>query len=387
MSRKLSLLTREAVHAAFAEFQRAGRDHFLVEHGFKPSRDYFVRDPLTGDLCDSKAIVGAAFKHLAPENTSLIPSEFSGGAATVEATLKRLGFEVVRLSAEDGGSAVSGRPKPWSAAEVELVVTDYLDMLTLDLNGQRINKAERRRRLLPLLSGRTEASVEFKRRNISAVLERLQVPPLRGYLPASNIQRELFDEVVRQIVTRPEIDASASSAVERPTQIPDIIDFEKVRALPPKRDPRLEEPAPRYLRTPVKRDYFEREANNRRMGLAGEAFVVQFERWRLVREGVGQLADRVKHVSALEGDGLGYDVLSFSKDGRERHLEVKTTAFGQTTPFFISSNEERFSQEHAATFTLCRVFDFRLAPKFFELDGPVASHCHLDPITFRASFQ
>jgi len=58
---------------------------------------------------------------------------------------------VVRLSAEDGGDAVSGRPKPWSMTEVQLVLTDYLDMLTLDLNGQRTNKGERRRRLLPML--------------------------------------------------------------------------------------------------------------------------------------------------------------------------------------------------------------------------------------------
>ncbi|MCU7374835.1 DUF3883 domain-containing protein [Paucibacter sp. O1-1] len=386
MSPKLSQLTSEAVHAAFAEFHRLGRDLFLAKYGFKPARDYFVRDPLTGDLCDSKAIVGAAFQHL-PAAKPLTPDLFSGGAKTVEAQLRKLGFEIVRMSAEDGDVATPGRPQPWAAQELQLVVADYLDMLVLDLNGQRFNKAERRRRLLPLLNQRTEASIEFKRRNISAVLQGLGVPPLQGYLPASNIQRELVEEIERQIRDRADVDTSALSAVERPTHVPDEFDFEKVIASPPKREHRVMEAAPAYLRNPIKRDYFEREANNRRIGRAGEEFVVRFEQWRLAKNGLGQLADRVAHVSVTEGDGLGYDVRSFWPDGRERHLEVKTTAFGQTTPFFVSSNEERFSRDHADTFSIYRVFDFRAAPKIFELPGHISSHCNLDPVTYRASFQ
>ncbi len=260
-------------------------------------------------------------------------------------------------------------------------------MLVLDLNGQRFNKAERRRRLLPLLNQRTEASIEFKRRNISAVLQGLGVPPLQGYLPASNIQREMVEEIERQMRDRSDVDTSALSAVERPTHVPDEFDFEKVIASPPKREHRVMEAAPAYLLNPIKRDYFEREANNRRIGRAGEEFVVRFEQWRLAKNGLGQLADRVAHVSVTEGDGLGYDVRSFWPDGRERHLEVKTTAFGQTTSFFVSSNEERFSRDHADTFSIYRVFDFRAAPKIFELPGHISSHCNLDPVTYRASFQ
>ena len=48
----------------------------------------------------------------------------------------------------------------------------------------------RRRRLVPRLNERSEASIEFKRRNISAVLEGLGVPALR----ADNIQRDLGAE-------------------------------------------------------------------------------------------------------------------------------------------------------------------------------------------------
>ena len=46
-----------AVQAALDEFTQLGRQAFLQRYGFGPSRDYLVRDPKTGSLCDSKAIV------------------------------------------------------------------------------------------------------------------------------------------------------------------------------------------------------------------------------------------------------------------------------------------------------------------------------------------
>lgn len=373
--------------AALAEFHQLGREAFLKRYGFKPARDYFVVDPLTGDHCDSKAVIGAAFRHLAGVDAPLSASEFSGGAATVAARLRELGFVIIQHSLEDGPAAQAGRPNAWTQSELELVVADYLDMLVLDLNGQSFNKAERRRRLQPLLHQRSDASIEFKRRNISAVLQGLGIPPLRGYLPASNVQRELVEEVGRQLGSRKDVDTSALSAVERPTHVPDQYDFSKVRSDAPKVNHRTAEPSPAYLRTPIKRDYFEREASNRKMGLAGEEFVLRYEQWRLAHLGLGQLADKVEHVAVTQGDGLGYDIRSYALDGSERHLEVKTTAFGQMTPFFVSSNEERFSRDHAESFVLCRVFDFRSSPRLFELPGQIAQHCNLDPVTFRASFQ
>lgn len=73
--------------------------------------------------------------------------------------------------------------------------------------------------------------------------------------------------------------------------------------------------------------------------MAGELFVAEFESRRLHALGLSRLSERVEHVSRTRGDGLGYDVLSFDADGRERYIEVKTTAFGQETPFYVSRNE------------------------------------------------
>ena len=88
------------------------------------------------------------------------------------------------------------------------------------------------------------------------------------------------------------------------------------------------------------------DARNRQLGLAGERAVVAREREWLGANGRQDLADAVRHVAALEGDGAGYDVASFELDGSERFIEVKTTRGGPETDFFISANELEFSTRH-----------------------------------------
>lgn len=94
----------------------------------------------------------------------------------------------------------------------------------------------------------------------------------------------------------------------------------------------------------------------------------------------------VVHASVDEGDGLGYDIRSFEPDGTERYIEVKSTTFGERTPFFVSANEVRFSRERPRQFHLYRLFDFRDRPRMFQLEGSIDAHCHLDATTYKASF-
>jgi hypothetical protein len=123
------------------------------------------------------------------------------------------------------------------------------------------------------------------------------------------------------------------------------------------------------------------------MGLAGETFVAEVERRRLHAAGKIELSRRVEHVALTRGDGLGYDVLSFENSGQERFIEVKTTAYSIETPFYISSTEVEFSMEANQQYRLYRLFDFRRRPRLFQLQGPVANHCRLDPRLFVARFQ
>ena len=69
---------------------------------------------------------------------------------------------------------------------------------------------------------------------------------------------------------------------------------------------------PRSVRRRARRfDYAAKDALNRKLGRAGEEFIVSRERWYLTAFGRPDFASRVEHVSETQGDGLGYDVLSF----------------------------------------------------------------------------
>lgn len=377
---KLSDLTSvAAVQAALDEFSAIGQDPFLKRHGFGKASGYLVRNPRDGTWADSKAIAGVALAYQFPGSGGLLATQFSGGIATVQRRLERLGFEVKRLEDLDGSD--------WAASEVMLIVADYLAMLSFELNGQHYNEVEHRRRLLEQLPGRTALTLKFKHCNISAVMLELGFPYLKDYQPRSNFQRGLLvDEVARQVMKHRALDEAALLAVQRPAAVPMVTDFLAVKTDVPMRETAVHETGPAYARPAVQRDYLAREAQNRSLGQAGERFALSYERWRLIQLGVGQLAERVEHVADTEGDGLGYDIRSFDHDGSERYIEVKTTSFGVRTPFFVTSNEVRFSRDRAPQFRLYRLFDFRVCPRLFELAGPIDQHCHLDPTGFRASF-
>ena len=278
----------------------------------------------------------------------------------------------------------------WSREEVEAIVADYFHMLTLELSGQRFNKSEHRRALQGKLNNRSEGSIELKHQNISAVLHELRAPAIRGYKGLPNYQQLLFEVVQDRLVRDREFDHSALAAAEQPAiaplAVPDLIVFEEAPSVEHEAgDAPSKYQLPRK-RVPIIRDYLAREANNRSLGLAGEKFIVDFEQRRLHSAGLKHLSEKVDHASVSKGDGLGFDVLSFDLDGRERFIEVKTTSFGKQTPFYVSRGEISFSEEKAGQFHLYRVFEFREAPKVFDLIGAVGSNCLLDPVSYLARF-
>jgi len=217
----------------------------------------------------------------------------------------------------------------WSPEEVAATVADYLVMLDHELRGEPYNKKDHNRQLQSLLHDRSAGAIEFKHANISAVLVELGFPYIDGYKPRANYQQLLKDEVAI--------------------------------------------------------NYLERESRNASLGAAGEALALEVEHRRLWDAGHKQLAAKIEHVSRNQGDGLGYDILSFETDGRDRLIEVKTTSFGAMTPFFASKREVAVSDERAQNFSLYRVFKFREAPKIFILPGSLRESCELDAVQFRAS--
>lgn len=278
-------------------------------------------------------------------------------------------------------------PADWTPQENEAIVADYLHMLVAVLRGEPVNKAEHNRDLRrAFLPTRSKGSVEFKHQNISAVLFELGYDYLDGYRPASNVQASLREVVVQQLAARPDLAKLITRFLEEPAQA--LQDTELTLTLvaaPPAKEPvsAVREWAA-LSHSPRIVDFGEIEARNRSLGLAGEQAVLRFEHRRLWESGHRDLAEKIEHTSAERGDGMGFDVLSFEENGRERLIEVKTTRRAEMTPFFVSRNELEVSKSRETEYHLYRLYRFDHEPRLFILKGSLSATCRLDPQTYRA---
>jgi hypothetical protein len=268
----------------------------------------------------------------------------------------------------------------WTDQELDLIVADYFDMLRLELTGQPYVKAHRNAALRELI-GRSRASIEFKHRNISAVSVELGLPRINGYLPATNYQASLIQGIERYLQRH-----GPGEVVPAPPSLgladAPILFFEA----PPAGVDKSSTP-PRVLQRLVRKfDPAARDARNRVLGRSGEERVYVSERSRLTGLGRDDLARKVRWVSEEDGDGAGYDILSFDASGVERLLEVKTTVGHGTTPFYLTENERLLSVERPDAFRLVRLYDFARTPRAFELVPPLEAAVNLHAVTYRASF-
>lgn len=290
-------------------------------------------------------------------------------------------------------------PRNWSEAEITAIVEDYFDMLAHELEGRRYNKTEHRRALMDTID-RSHGSIERKHMNISAVLEAHGLPYIYGYKPYSNFQQALFEAVQARlnedIVLRASLTGEAAAVRERPPEFridpEQVVDPEQVYVdAPLPREvsgPHLPEDISRIIRKfepPAERD-----ARNRMLGDAGEEFVFELERQRLSMLGRKDLADNVRWVARDDGDGYGYDILSFHGRGqgneanRKRLLEIKTTNGPKTTPFFITRNELSVSKENPEIFRVVRLYDFRRRARAYRLEPPLEDRVRLIPAIYSA---
>jgi hypothetical protein len=129
------------------------------------------------------------------------------------------------------------------------------------------------------------------------------------------------------------------------------------------------------------------ESKNRDLGQKGELLVVEHEKKSLIENGRPDLAERARHVSAIEGDGAGYDIESFTPEGDIKYIEVKTTRGSAESSFFISTNEVEFARQHRDNYYLYRVYDYedsRNVGRFYVGTGEVEEMFELTPTQYRA---
>lgn len=276
-------------------------------------------------------------------------------------------------------------PEDWTREEVELIVSEYFDMLLKEQSRIAFNKSEIRRGILPLLKNRSEGSIEFKNRNISAVLAKIGQPYVRGYLPAYNYQKQLLEKIVfSYIQKRPEAEKTFKLFAESaPTPNPSV--FEKMLEEMPKAEALIQEPEILY-RSPVKVNYIELEQANQNVGRTGESIALDYEHWRLIQAGKESLAEKIEWVSQTQGDGLGFDILSKNTNGTDRYIEVKSTKLTKEAPFYFSALEYDFSKRRSSSFFLYRIFNLKADPKLFIANGAYDEFCNMRPTQFKGSF-
>ncbi|NOX72311.1 MAG: DUF3883 domain-containing protein [Alphaproteobacteria bacterium] len=270
--------------------------------------------------------------------------------------------------------------KPWKNDEIDIIVGEYFAMLRLEIQKKSFVKAQINRRIQEII-GRSKGSIEFKNQNISAVLQKLGLPVIRGYVPLENFQKALFDGIERYLEAHDPISLFVEPPVAELAE-PESIFFERAPDLLSKNGK-----TDRHLERLVRKfDPAARDERNRALGQRGEEKVYHFERKRLTDAGYSQLAKRVRWVSQEDGDGAGYDIRSYDYSGRERLLEVKTTVGTQKTPFYLSRNEHDLSMESPDEFRIVRLYDFARTPRAFELAPPLSDVIRLRTENYKASF-
>jgi hypothetical protein len=277
--------------------------------------------------------------------------------------------------------------RSWSKVEVEIIVADYLKMLSDELKGIKISKSEHRRKLLPLLNSRSEGSIEFKHQNISAVLTNLGQPYIKGYIPLYNYQSLLEDVVIDHLTNKHnEIERDFKIFSDMIVSMPNVSFNEYELIVDPPNIQTISETSLAINKSPIITNYLEREQNNQKLGKFGEELVVGYEKWYLVKLGKEKLAEKIEWISRDQGDGAGFDILSKDISGKDKFIEVKTTKLAKETPFYFTRNELQFSIKNKEKYYLYRLFNFNEKPQMFIKNGDFQTICGYFPIVFKGYF-
>ena len=275
--------------------------------------------------------------------------------------------------------------RDWSDRENELIVRDYFSMLLDELHGAPYTKSGHSLALRQELDARTRGAVELKHANISSVMQALDLPIVNGYKPYGHSQRSLEQAVVEFLRQEPQV----REELDRISMsLPDVsLDSPTAATEVPAPEPG-QKPDPKRWSHPLppRFDYSERDSKNRQLGRLGEQFALDIEKRRLAAEGRPDLVEQIEWTADVRGDGFGFDIASFTRDGESLFVEVKTTNFGLRTPFFITRNEVGFSREEKQRFRLLRLFQFSSKSRaYYTLKGAIDEHCRLEPISYQAS--
>lgn len=275
----------------------------------------------------------------------------------------------------------------WAENEIRAAVRDYFTALRAELRGRSPGTNGHWRPRLGRADDPDPAALRRKYGQIGAVLMDHGLPYSVEHAPVPDYRPSLVAAVRDYLHNHPYMLELMEGAVFRPVRtLPalEALEPRRVRTQPPTGSPGAGARADPELIAGV--DYLEKEQRNRSLAMAGQQFVLAFERRRLQAQGLEKYAGAIEHVSAEQGDGPGFDIRSYGVDGSERCIAVKTTRFRRETPLYLSAHEVAMSQLRGEHYWIYRVHDFRDAPRLYMLNGALAGRFELAPTQYRARF-
>ena len=134
-------------------------------------------------------------------------------------------------------------------------------------------------------------------------------------------------------------------------------------------------------------NFIQNGIENKRLGDLGELWVMKYEIEKLKEANKSHLIDKIKHISNDEGDGTGYDIESFDREGSKIFIEVKTTKGHKNSTFFITRNELERSKLEKNNYFLYRLYNFDEQTETADLlviKGELTSLCEF-PTTYKVN--
>jgi hypothetical protein len=131
-------------------------------------------------------------------------------------------------------------------------------------------------------------------------------------------------------------------------------------------------------------DHVAKHKHNKHIGDLGEQIVLEYEKERCHPE----FADKVEHSAKSQGDGLGYDILSFDLNGNKKYIEVKATTGSASKAFYISGSELERSKLEGENYFLYRLFNLNennMTADFLIYQGNLSELC-INPTEYEVVF-
>ena len=115
------------------------------------------------------------------------------------------------------------------------------------------------------------------------------------------------------------------------------------------------------------KNYLRRSNQSNKIGDAGEEYVIEYEKNKLISKNLSHLAEKVIWQAKDYSFFPGYDIKSFNEVGEEIFIEVKSTIGSKQTQFEITDTELKAAEKLGDSYYIYCVHDVLKKPKIFAI--------------------